>query len=59
MFVRNRLLLEVTCRVDIFLEGVDIFSEGVAIFLGGADIFFGEVGGLRNIEGVEKFTRFV
>ena len=42
-----------------FREGVEIFSEGFRLYPGGVEILFGEGGGLRNIEGVEKFSRCV
>ena len=45
--------------VAIFLRGVKIFLEGLRLYPGGVEIFIGERGGLQNIEGVEKCSRYV
>ena len=41
------------------LGGAEIFSGGVEIFLEGLRFFSGRGGGLRNIEGVETFSKCV
>ena len=45
--------------VEIFSGGVEVFSGGLRLYPGGVEIFFVEGGGLRNIEGVETFSRCV